>query len=329
MSMKLATLRMTTALSLRAMRVLGGVIVFAVVACSNRPHSTGAQSPAMQGPSVQTLAAENGVVVSPQNPIPVVTTISTLNSFVQGVGGNLVRVQSLVPIGASPETYQPTPQNVMMLSDARLLVENGAGLETWLQGLLDNAGAGHLRIVVGSQGLPVKGHNPHLWMDPQYAKHYVAQIRDALVAMDPAHRAEYARNAAAYDLQLNALSAWIRSQVDGIPRSRRVLIVFHNAWQYYDDRFGITTLGIIEEAPGQEPNPHDFGHIIDLAKAHHVRVIFGEPEYSPKLADALAHDAGIGVVDNLYDDSIGTSPVVNTYIAMLRYDTREIVQSMR
>lgn len=262
-------------------------------------------------------------------PIPVVTTISTLNSFVEGVGGSHVSVSSIVPVGASPETFQPTPQSVVLLSKARLLVENGAGLETWMQGLLQNANTGNLTIVDCSAGLPVKGSNPHLWMDPVYAKHYVGRIRDALAALDPAHRAEYFRNADAYDRRLDALTAWIRAQIAPIPKSRRVLIVFHNAWQYYDDRFGITTLGIIEEAPGQEPNPHDFGHIVDLAVAHHVKAIFGEPEYSPKLAEALARDAGISVVTNLYDDSIGTDPRVNNYVSMLQYDTRALVKSMR
>ncbi|HEY9085207.1 MAG TPA: metal ABC transporter substrate-binding protein [Candidatus Tyrphobacter sp.] len=262
-------------------------------------------------------------------PIPVVTTISTLNSFVEGVGGSHVRVASVVPVGASPETFQPTPQSVTMVSDARMLVENGAGLETWMQGLLRNAGTAGLLTVDCSAGLPIKGSNPHLWMDPVYAKHYVARIRDALASLDPAHRADYVHNAAAYDRRLDRLASWIRAQLAPIPNSRRLLIVFHNAWQYYDDRFGITTLGIIEEAPGQEPNPHDFGRIVDLAVAHHVHAIFGEPEYSPKLAEALARDAGISVVTNLYDDSIGTDPRVGNYISMLQYDTRVLVKSMR
>lgn len=261
-------------------------------------------------------------------PIQVATTISTLNSLVKGVGGNRVRVQSIVPVGASPETFQPTPQSVAMVSDAQLLVENGAGLETWMQGLLENARAS-AKIVDCSAGLPVKGSNPHLWMDPVNAKHYVGQIRNALTSLDPQHRADYARNAMAYDAQLDALTAWIRSQIAPIPKSRRLLVVFHNAWQYYDDRFGIKTLGIIEEAPGQEPNPRDFGRTVDLAKRYHVGAIFGEPEYSPKLAMTLAHDAGVPVVENLYDDSIGTNPEVSNYIAMLRYDTRELVKSMR
>jgi ABC-type Zn uptake system ZnuABC Zn-binding protein ZnuA len=261
-------------------------------------------------------------------PIRVATTISTLNSFVEGVGGAHVMVSSIVPIGASPETFQPTPQSVAMVSDARLLVENGAGLETWMKGLLENAQP-TAKIVDCSAGLPVKGSNPHLWMDPVYAKHYVARIRAALTALDPTHKADYARNAAAYDRKLDALVAWIRAQIAPIPKSRRTLIVFHNAWQYYDDRFGIRTLGIIEEAPGQEPNPRDFGRTVDLAKRYHVGAIFGEPEYSPKLALALAHDAGVPVVENLYDDSIGTNPEVSNYIAMLQYDTRELTKSMR
>lgn len=260
--------------------------------------------------------------------IAVVTTISTLNSFVQGVGGNRVTVHSIVPVGSSPETYEPTPQSVVLVASAQVLVENGAGLETWMHGLMQNARPS-APLVDCSQGLPRIGSNPHFWMDPVYAKHYVARIEAALAAVDPSHKTEYERNAAAYDRQLDRLVVWIRAQLAPIPRSRRMLIVFHNAWQYYDNRFGIRTLGIIETAPGQEPNPQDFGHTIDLAKRYHVGAIFGEPEYSPKLAIALAHDAGIPVVEDLYDDSLGTNPQVDNYISMLRYDTRELVKSMR
>jgi ABC-type Zn uptake system ZnuABC Zn-binding protein ZnuA len=107
------------------------------------------------------------------------------------------------------------------------------------------------------------------------------------------------------------------------------MIVFHNAWQYYNDRFGIKTLGFIEENPGQEPNPQAIANLIDLAKKHHVRAIYGEPEYSPKLAEQIAHNAGISIVDNLYDDSVGSDPRVSAYIGMLTYDTDVIVRNMQ
>jgi ABC-type Zn uptake system ZnuABC Zn-binding protein ZnuA len=262
-------------------------------------------------------------------PIPVVTTISTFNSFVTSVGGPFVRVRNLVPVGASPETYEPTPQDAVMLSNARLLIENGAGLESWLQPTLRNVTAPNLKVVDESAGLRVLNKNPHLWMDPRNAKVYVDKIRDALIAMEPQHAKLFTANAAAYNKKLDALSRSIRAKIATIPPSHRYMIVYHNAWQYYNNRFGITTLGFIEVNPGQDPNPEQVAHLIDLAKQHHVRAIFSEPEYSKKLADQVAASANIHVVDDLYDDSLGTDPRVHDYISMLTYDTNEIVKALK
>jgi manganese/iron transport system substrate-binding protein len=261
--------------------------------------------------------------------VAVVTTISTLNSFVQGVGGDRVTVSSIVPIGASPETYEPTPQDVGTIASAQILVENGAGLEEWLQKLLTNAGSKDLRVVVCTEGLPVKNLNPHVWMDPQMAKQYVLKIRDALVATDPTHADEYNANATAYNAKLDDLTKSIQARINTIPPAQRYMIVFHNAWQYYNDRFGITTLGFVERNPGQEPNPQQIASLIDLARAHGVRAVFSEPEYSPKILQSIAQGAGVKVVENLYDDSIGTDPRVANYIAMLNYDTSIIVKALK
>lgn len=261
--------------------------------------------------------------------LQVATTISVLNSFVQGVGGEYVSVTNIVPVGASPETFAPAPQDVAKVADATVLVENGAGLEAWLDRLLRDAGRPNLRVVVCADGLPVKNLNPHLWMDPVLAKRYVLKIRDALAAADPAHAGAYRRNAASYSTRLDELALQIRAQIDTIPPSHRYMIVFHNAWQYYNDRFGITTLGFVERNPGQSPNPQQIARLIDLAKAHHVHGVFSEPEYSPKILYAIAQGAGIRVVEDLYDDSVGADPRVATYPAMLTYDTGVIVKTLK
>jgi ABC-type Zn uptake system ZnuABC Zn-binding protein ZnuA len=260
--------------------------------------------------------------------IRVVTTFSTLNSFVEGVGGDRVQVQNLVPVGASPEDYQPAPQDVAALGDAQLVVENGSGIEAWLQHTISDS-ATKARILVLSGGLPHIDNNPHLWMDPVNARAYVLKIRDALSALDPPHASEYAANAKAYNAKLVALQQWIGTQIVQIPPLHRNMIIFHNAFDYYNRRFGIHTVGVIELSPGQDPNPQYIGHLVDLAKASHVQAVFSEPEYSPKLAQTLAHSAGIRVVTNLYDDSIGNDPRVHNYIDMLRYDTGVIVQSLK
>jgi manganese/iron transport system substrate-binding protein len=265
----------------------------------------------------------------PGGKIAVVTTISTLNSFVEGVGGDRVSVQSIVPLGASPETFEPTPQDVATVAQAQLLVENGAGLETWLDRLLRNAASPNLHVVVASDGLSVKNQNPHLWMDPQLAKHYVSNIRDGLVAVDPKDASTFRANAARYNARLDDLIKQTQARIDSIPPSQRYMIVFHNAWQYYNDRFGVTTLGFVERNPGQEPNPQQVAQLVDLAKQHGVHAVFSEPEYSPKLLDAIAQGAGIKVVENLYDDSLGTNPRVANYIAMIGYDTDIIVKGLK
>jgi manganese/iron transport system substrate-binding protein len=261
--------------------------------------------------------------------VPVVTTISTFNSLVQGVGGDLVDVHSIVPVGASPEDYEPTPQDAVTLSGAKILVENGAGLESWLAPMLKNVPSTGLRVVVGADGLQVKNANPHLWMDPENAKVYVTKIRDALIAVDPPHAAQYRANARSYQAKLEALNAWIGHQIQTIPPDQRYMIVFHNAWQYYNDRYGLTTLGFIEANPGQDPNPEQVAHLVDLARTHHVRAIFSEPEYSKKLAQQIASNAGIHVVTDLYDDSIGADPRVSDYLSMLTYDTNVIVGALK
>jgi ABC-type Zn uptake system ZnuABC Zn-binding protein ZnuA len=166
-------------------------------------------------------------------------------------------------------------------------------------------------------------------MDPVQARAYVGKIRDALTALDPAHKAEYERNARAYNAKLAQLQSWIAKQIATIPPSHRAMIIFHNAFDYYNRRFGIQTIGVIELSPGQDPNPAYVGHLVDLAKTHGVRAVFSEPEYSPKLADTLARSAGIRIVSKLYDDSIGNDPRVNNYISMLRYDTGVIVHALK
>ncbi len=292
-------------------RALAGLLLIALTACG---HSDVTKATLRHGDF---------------QPIPVATTISTLNSFVQAVGGYRVDVHNIVPVGVSPEDFQPTPQDVAVLSGAQLLVENGAGLEAWLQRSIQNVQNSNLRVIVCTDGLPVKGNNPHLWMDPVYAQQYVRKIRDALINLDPQHRNYYTTNARLYTLQLEKLRRDIQRKIDTIPPAQRNMIVFHNAWLYYNTRFGVKTVGVIELSPGQDPNPAYLGQLIDLAHKNNVRAVFAEPEYSPKLVQSLAQSAGIKTVQNLYDDSIGTDPRVRNYIQMLTYDTNVIVQALK
>jgi len=107
------------------------------------------------------------------------------------------------------------------------------------------------------------------------------------------------------------------------------MIVFHNAFEYYNRRFGLRTVGVVEASPGQEPSPALIARIVTLARASGVRAVFAEPEYSPNLVEALAQSAHIATVEDLYDDSVGAAPAVSDYIGMIDYDTATIVKALR
>ena len=259
--------------------------------------------------------------------LKVLATTTTLAALAEPVFG--AKVSTLVPIGASPEDYQPTPTDIATLHNADVLIENGAGLESWLARTIANAANPHLRIVVCTDGLTVVDANPHLWMNPAFARHYVAMIRDAFSAADSAHAPGYQARAQAFDARLVALEKRTQTKIDTIPRPNRAMIVFHNAWEYYNARFGLRTVGVIELSPGQEPSPIHLAQLVDAARAQHVRAIFAEPEYNPKLVQQVARSANIPNVAVLYDDSLPPSASEQGYIAMIDLDTDTIVKALR
>jgi ABC-type Zn uptake system ZnuABC Zn-binding protein ZnuA len=262
-------------------------------------------------------------------PLRIVATTTTLASIARGALGSEVEVRSLVPVGVSPEDFQPSPDTVAALRAADVLIENGAGIDDWLQATIRNAGNPALRIVVCTAGLPVRDGNPHLWMDPELARAYAAKVRDAAAAADPPRAASYRAAAAAYDRELAALTARTSGKIATIPPARRTMIVFHNAFDYYARRFGLHIVGAIEPLAGAEPNPAHLAELVRVARAEHVPAVFAEHEYSDKLARALAESAGGLKVAFLYDDSLGTESGTDTYVGMIDTDTDAIVAALR
>jgi manganese/iron transport system substrate-binding protein len=260
--------------------------------------------------------------------LKVVTSTTLLASLARQVGGTRADVSALIPIGASPETYQPAPLDVATLSAAEVIVENGAGLDRWIDPLVANA-RGSAIVIRMADGLPVIDGNPHLWLDPDYARRYLEKMRDAFTRADPAGASTYQRNADRAGARIAALTSRIERAVGTIPPAQRKMIVFHNAWLYYNRRFGIQTLGIVEEHPGTEPSAEHVARLVDALHENHVRTIFAEPEYNPKLIAAIARSAGSVKVAVLYDDSVTAAGPAQDYVGMLDLDTATIVSSLQ
>jgi manganese/iron transport system substrate-binding protein len=262
-------------------------------------------------------------------PLNVVVTFSTLGAIVKDVGGDRVNVTSIVPVGGAPETYEPTPSDLIALSHADVVFENGSGLEAWMDKLLRSAGGDKSPVTLSGITDPARAQNPHFWLDPAKASDYAAKIASALESADPRHAADYRAHLKQTQTRYHALDVWIAHEIATIPPDRRVMICFHDAWYYFDRRYGIKDVGAIEPSPGQEPSAGAFAQLIADAKKNHVHAVFAEPQFSPKLARQLADGAGITTISDLYDDTLGTTPELTTYEGLLRYDVERIVEALR
>ncbi|MBI4840644.1 MAG: zinc ABC transporter substrate-binding protein [candidate division NC10 bacterium] len=266
--------------------------------------------------------------------VTAVTTLTVLADLIQQVGGDRVQVKALVPPGGEVHTYQPTPNDIKAVAQAGIVFYNGAHLEEWIDDTIRSAGKRDLPIVVLSQDLPTiveSGNrpNPHLWLDVENAKVYVEKIRDALAKVDGTNAGYYADRARVYFSHLDELDAWIQTEVDKLPRARRKLVTFHDAFPYFARRYGFSVHGFIVASPGKEPSARELTVLARRIKREEVPAVFAEAQFNPKAMEVLARDTGVKVVTNLYTESLGSGPEPDTYIARMKHNVMQIVAALK
>ncbi len=241
-------------------------------------------------------------------------------------GAALTPVQAL-PLDCSPMTYGV----IYKLAPGEYIVTlSGLTTETTPY----SAGPVHAHTEAGADEHDHHHHagDPHFWLDPLSVIKYVENIRDGLIAADPAGREVYTQNAAAYIAQLNDLHAWIETQVAQIPPERRVLVTDHDTLGYFADRYGFTVLGAIipNVSSGASPTAQEMAQLIDQVKSSGAPAIFVESIASPQLANQVAAETGAKVVTDLYTHSVtapeGKAP---TYIAMMRHNVETMVAALK
>lgn len=259
----------------------------------------------------------------------VAASIGPLAYFARQIGGDRVSVRLLVPPGASPHTYQLQPAQMEFLSDASVLVLNGGGLEFWADkaiGAADNPRLIVVRTTEGVSLLDAGGEhrlgNPHIWLDPILAIHQVEEIRDAFVKADPEHASLYEAHAANLVSRLRSLDKQIRAQVKTF--KVRQFVAYHPAWVYFARRYGLEEAAVIEESPGKEASPAEIRRAIDTVRRLRAKAVFAEPQFSSKVAQAVADETGATV---LFLNPMGRPPDYN-YFRMMRSNVKEMEKGL-
>ena len=229
-------------------------------------------------------------------------TILPLAYFAEKIGGNKLDISVVIPPGASPHTYEPTPRQLRRLSKAELYVKVGSGIqfeEEWLNRLASLNRS--MRICNSSKGIKLiqtrkhnhhekgehhPGKDPHVWLSPLNAIVMAKNIRDSLMEIDPKNSKFYARNAEKLILELNALDKEIRERLSGL--KNRSFMVFHPSWGYFASDYDLEQIPI--EIEGKEPSAKALTQLIDRARKRNIRVIFTSPQFSTKSAEVIARE---------------------------------------
>jgi ABC-type Zn uptake system ZnuABC Zn-binding protein ZnuA len=303
-----------------SMRIILTVLVLAVAAGAAACAAGNAAGPS--NPTTNFSAASPEVLA-------VVAETSFLADIAQNVAGDRAKVESLVPLGTDPHSFDPTPRDAAMVARARALVINSPGFEPPVDRLFAGAGRKDLTVVDASEGLAGENTDPHFWLDPIDVITYVENIRAGLTAIDPQGADEYASNAAAYDKQLRELDSWIQERVATVPVSRRLLVTNHESLGHFADRYGFTVVGTVFPSTDTEgaPSASALGTLIDDIRATGAPAIFLETGSNPDLAAQVARETGVKVVTDLYTHSL--APDAPTYLEMMRWNVDHIVEALR
>lgn len=281
---------------------------------------------------------------APQNDddaFSVLASTSFLADIAQNVAGDRVQVQTLLPIGADPHAYQAAPSDISKIAKSDVLILNGLEYEHFIEPLLENAGGDRL-VIEATAGLTpnqieseeTPGEmvgDPHMWLDVNRATHYVENIRDGLIKADPEGGEIYRANAAAYINQLIELDIWIWEQVQTIPAERRLLVTNHEAMGYFAEHYTFTVVGSILPSFSSEAgvSAQEIAAAIEAVRSSGAPAIFlGEVE-NTDLADQIASETGVKVVNTLYLESLTNGGPAPTYIDMMKHNVTEIVSALK
>lgn len=281
--------------------------------------------------------------------VNVVATTTVLGDLAREIGGDAVSVNQLLQPNSDPHDYEPRPDDVVATSKASLVLESGDGLDHWIEDVVEQS-AGNPTLFDVAATLPVRRSggddehdhaegdhaddehgdtDPHWWHDPTNVEAAAIVVRDALTRANPAGRALYARNAAAYVAKVRALDAGIAKCLDAVPAAQRKLVTDHDALGYFADRYDVEVVGaVIPSLTTQaQPSAGDVAELAKVIRREGVRAVFPESGSNRKLPDALAKETGVTAEYQLYGDALGPQGSgADTYVGMEAHNADAMVR---
>ena len=270
------------------------------------------------------LAVPQGA--SADDKMKVAASFSILGDMVKQVGGDRVDVVTFVGPNGDAHVYEPTPADDKALSESKILFINGLGLEGWMT-RLENSSGFKGKVVTACTGVNPRKMvedektitDPHAWQSLANGKIYAANIRDALIAADPAGKATYEANAKKFIDGMTAMEANVKAAVAKMPPERRKIITTHDAFGYFGSAYGMEFIAPEGVSTESEASAQDVAKIITQIKKEHIPAVFLENVTDSRLLDQIASETGAKIGGTLYSDALSApdGPAGN-YLDMFR-----------
>ena len=296
--------------------------------------------------SKQTPTLQVSEQTSESQKLKVVATTTIVADVVDQIGGAFIDLEVLLPPGTDPHTFDPTPQDIAKVADAGVIFANGAGLEEFLDPLLQSGGANN-KIVHVSEGISLlhfeglhegndhepheESADPHTWTDPKNILTWIDNIETTLAELDPQNAGYYENNAQRYAGEINDLDFWVKAQVEQIPADSRQIITDHLQFAYFAEAYGFDQLGALISGYSTlaEPSAQELASIEDAINEYNVPAIFVGKTVNPSLANRVAADTGTQIIF-LYTGSLTEDGgEADTYLDYIRYNVTAIVNALK
>ena len=248
-----------------------------------------ASSNLLHNDSVTVSDSDNSQTISPGNTsLRIFASFYPIYDFVEKIGKDKVDVSVIVPNGVEPHDFEPTSKQVVELQDADLIFINGAGFESWINGIT-NSNIVDLSRNITTENIP-SNPNPHIWLDPILVESMAEEIYNILVSLDPGNIAYYQNNLKQFDDKLELLNSNIENNLTNCALND--FIAFHDAFGYFAKRYGLTQHVIGGISPEMDVSPQKLTESIKLAKQLGITIIFSEDNIEPRLSNTIANEVG-------------------------------------
>ncbi len=263
----------------------------------------------------------------------IAASIFPLYDLTKNIAGDKLEVVVILPPGASPHTFEPTPKEQEKLVGTDLIFVAGHELDSWAISLA-SATADNTKVVTLDKGIELlesESHeegevlyDPHYWLSVSNAMIIVDNIAEELSKIDPANENYYQGNAFKYKKELENLREESREEFTYL--KTRKIITFHEAFNYFAKEFDLEVVASIEEFPGKEPTIEYLTDVRELIEQHNIKTLFREPELSDSVVKSISEDTDAKIY-TLSVDGVGVEGV-NSYVEMIRYDVQTIKKAL-